>query len=193
MISDFFNPTLPPAMSAIVRETAVLGFTMSSERRTGALLRTLAASRRGGRLLELGTGTGVATAWMLDGMDETSHLLTVDTDAEAQEIARQHLGLDSRLEIRRQNAVAVILELPDASIDLIFADAWPGKFSHLDETLALLKPGGLYVIDDMLPSSSWDDGHAPYVDRLMEALVARKDLVLTQMDWCSGVVVAAKR
>jgi predicted O-methyltransferase YrrM len=190
---EFFNPTLPPAMTAILRETAVLGFTMSSERRTGALLRTLAAARRTGRLLELGTGTGIATAWMLDGMDEASHLLTVDTDAEAQEIARQHLGLDPRLEIRRQDAVAVILELPDASIDLIFADAWAGKFSHLDETLALLKPGGLYVIDDLLPSPNWDHGHTPYVDRLLESLMARKDLVLTQMDWCSGVVVAAKR
>jgi predicted O-methyltransferase YrrM len=192
-MSEFFNPTLPPAMTAILRETATLGFAMSSERRTGALLRTLAASRRGGRLLELGTGTGVATAWMLDGMDETSHLLTVDTDADSQEIARRHLGLDARLEIRRQDAIAVILELADASLDLIFADAWPGKFSHLDETLALLKPGGLYVIDDLLPSPNWDDGHAPFVDRLLESLAARKDLVLTPMDWCSGVVVATKR
>lgn len=193
MLGEFFNPTPPPAMTAILRETAALGFTMASERRTGALLRTLVASRPGGRILELGSGTGVATAWMLDGMDADAHLLTVDTDAVAQEIVRRHLGHDGRLEIRRQDAVAVILEQPAASLDLIFADAWPGKFSHLDETLALLKPGGLYVIDDMLPSPNWDDGHAPVVERLMETLLARSELVLTQLDWCSGVVVAAKR
>lgn len=38
-----------------------------------------------------------------------------------------------------------------ASFDLIFADAIPGKYEHLDETLALLRRGGLYVVDDMLP------------------------------------------
>lgn len=35
------------------------------------------------------------------------------------------------------------------AFDLIFADAWPGKFSHLDEALSLLSPGGFYVIDDL--------------------------------------------
>jgi len=35
---------------------------MASEPLVGALLRTLAASKSGGRLLELGTGTGIATS-----------------------------------------------------------------------------------------------------------------------------------
>ena len=39
--------------------------------------------------------------------------------------------------------------------DLIYADAWPGKFSHLDDALALLRPGGMYVIDDLLPQANW--------------------------------------
>jgi len=43
-------------------ESEELGFTMGSEPRTGALLRTLAASKPGGRFLELGTGTGVGRA-----------------------------------------------------------------------------------------------------------------------------------
>jgi hypothetical protein len=41
-------------------------------RGTGLFLRTLAASKPAGRFLELGTGTGVATAWLLDGMDHAS-------------------------------------------------------------------------------------------------------------------------
>jgi predicted O-methyltransferase YrrM len=40
---------------------------MPSEPRTGAFLRELCAGKPGGNLLELGTGTGLATAWMLDG------------------------------------------------------------------------------------------------------------------------------
>jgi predicted O-methyltransferase YrrM len=36
-----------------------VGFTMASDAWTGALLRTLAAAKPGGSLLELGTGTGL--------------------------------------------------------------------------------------------------------------------------------------
>jgi hypothetical protein len=55
----------PTALEAILRETADLGFSMASELQTGSLLQTLAASKPAGRFLELGTGTGVATAWLL--------------------------------------------------------------------------------------------------------------------------------
>jgi len=44
------------------------------------MLRTLAASKPGGRFLELGTGTGIATAWLLEGMDERSTLISIDND-----------------------------------------------------------------------------------------------------------------
>ena len=57
---------------------------MASEPKTGALLKTLAASRPAGRLLELGTGTGISAAWLLAGMDRAATLITVDNDDAAQ-------------------------------------------------------------------------------------------------------------
>ena len=68
----------PDALDGILRDTKAIGFDMASESRVGALLAVLAASKPGGRLLELGTGTGHGTAWLLSGMDETSTLDTVD-------------------------------------------------------------------------------------------------------------------
>ena len=59
----------PPAFHAIVSDTNALDYTMVSEPKMGALLAVLAASKPGGRLLELGTGTGHGTAWLLSGMD----------------------------------------------------------------------------------------------------------------------------
>ena len=41
-----------------------------------------------------------------------------------------------------------------ARFDLIYADAWPGKFTHLDRALSLLTRGGIYFIDDLLPQPS---------------------------------------
>jgi predicted O-methyltransferase YrrM len=60
---------LPAMFEGIESDTRQLDFPLASERTTGALLRTLAASKPGGRILELGTGTGLSACWMLDGMD----------------------------------------------------------------------------------------------------------------------------
>ena len=70
---------------------------MGSEPKTGSLLRALAASKPKGNFLELGTGTGVGTAWLLAGMDPDSRLVTVDMDTEVVQIAQRHLGHDPRL------------------------------------------------------------------------------------------------
>ena len=64
----------PDALEAILKDTAALGFTMASEPRTGALLAAFAASKPGAKILELGTGTGLGTAWLLSGMDADARL-----------------------------------------------------------------------------------------------------------------------
>ncbi|MGD0464707.1 MAG: class I SAM-dependent methyltransferase [Tepidisphaeraceae bacterium] len=184
----------PQQLEAIMRDTAALGFGIASEPLTGALLRTLAASKPQGRFLELGTGTGVATAWLLDGMDSASTLLTVDSDPAVVAIARGHLGHDARVRFHVSAGDVFLASLAGkGTFDLIFADTWPGKYDHLEDALALLKRGGLYVIDDMLPQPSWPDGHAAKVPALIRRLEAHPDLVLAKMGWATGIIIAAKR
>lgn len=72
LLNDTLNLARPVALNGIERDTAAVGFTMISEPRTGVLLRTFAASKPGGVFLELGTGTGASTAWILDGMNAAS-------------------------------------------------------------------------------------------------------------------------
>jgi len=183
----------PPApLAAILARTDALAFPMPSEPRTGALLRTLAASKPGGQLLELGTGTGLSTAWLLDGMDSTATLITVDSDPTAQQIARDVLGRHPRLTIVTEDGAAFLHAQKPESFDLIFADTWPGKFDHLDDALALLKPGGLYVIDDMLPQDNWPEHHAPKVPALIATLAAKPGFRMVGMAWSSGIVVLAR-
>jgi predicted O-methyltransferase YrrM len=183
----------PPAVVAdLLREAERLKFRLSCEPLTGSLLRTLAASKPGGLLLELGTGVGVGTAWMLAGMSPDARLITVDNEG-IQEVARRHLGGDSRVTFQTEDAGPLLQRLTPGSFDLIFADAWPGKFICLDEALRLLKRGGLYVIDDLLPQPTWPEDHAPKVERLLAELQGRDDLVMTRLDWSSGIVVATRR
>jgi predicted O-methyltransferase YrrM len=63
----------------------------------------------------------------------------------------------------------------------------------LDEALALLNPGGLYVIDDMLPQPNWPEGHAEKVAHLVATLEQREDFRLTKLSWASGVMLAVRR
>jgi predicted O-methyltransferase YrrM len=77
----------PQPLREIEADTDAVGFTMKSDHATGSLLRTLAASKPGGALLELGTGTGVATAWILDGMDARASLVSVDNDPQVVALA----------------------------------------------------------------------------------------------------------
>jgi predicted O-methyltransferase YrrM len=184
----------PHQLEAIMRDTAALGFGMASEPLTGALLRLLAASKPQGQFLELGTGTGVATAWLLDGMDSASTLLTVDSEPAVVAIARKHLGHDTRIRFHVSAGDVLLASLArQETFDLIFADTWPGKYDHLEDALALLKQGGIYVIDDMLPQPNWPDGHAVKVTALIRRLEALPDLVLVKLRWATGVIIAVKR
>ncbi|HJV43281.1 O-methyltransferase [Caulobacter sp.] len=181
----------PAAWAAIQARTIALGFDMPSEANTGSLLRLLAASKPGGRMLELGTGTGLATAWLLDGLSAAASLVSVDVDPVVQDVAREALK-DDRLRFVLADGLDYVMAQPPGSFDLIFADAWPGKYEALDHTLALLKRGGLYVIDDMLPQPNWPEGHQTRVDALVSDLRARPDLTMVSMGWASGLIVAAK-
>lgn len=190
---DFQIISFPQTLEAIMRDTERIGFTMGSEPPTGTVLRALAAAKPGGRLLELGTGTGIGTAWLLAGMDESSRLESVDSDPDAQEVARRHLGDDRRITFHLKDA-ATFLEQPHPhGFDLIFADAWPGKFPQRDLALSHLRVGGIYVIDDLLPQPNWPEGHAARVTALIADLESRPEFLTVKLAWASGLMVAVRR
>ena len=190
---DACSPTFPPVVAAIRADTAAMGFTMASTEATGRMLRALVASKPGGRVLELGTGTGLATAWLLDGMDAAATLDTVDIDPACVAVARRNLANDPRVRFHIEDGITFLKRLAGRRYDLIFADTFPGKFDHLEDALALLAVGGFYVIDDLHPQPNWPADHAPKVPTLVRALAARADLVPWPIDWDAGIVVAVKR
>ena len=188
------TPTIkqPAAVSAIWADTLALGFSMASEPLTGNLLRSMAASKPGARFLELGTGTGLSTAWLLGGMNANASLISMDNDAKALAVARQHLGADTRLQLVCAEGDDFVHSLYGQRFDFIFADTWAGKYRLLDETLALLSPGGVYVVDDMLPQPNWPEGHDTKAAHLKTYLAQREDFMVCPLDWASGIILASK-
>jgi predicted O-methyltransferase YrrM len=192
-MEDLAYVKMPPQLALIMNETTELQFDMASEPLVGTLLRTLAASKPAGRFLELGTGTGIATAWLLAGMDAASTFITVDVDPAVQAVARKALGNDPRLSFILSDGIEFLRSQQPESFDLVFADAMPGKYEGLDEALRIVRVGGFYIIDDMLPQQNWPEGHAEKIPVLMERLAQQTNFEILPLVWSSGVAVAVRR
>ncbi|WP_026969991.1 O-methyltransferase [Algoriphagus terrigena] len=191
-MTEDFSP-LPTSYRAIQQATIDQGFTMASDLATGSFLKTLAGSKPKGRFLEMGTGTGLSTSWILDGMDQNSSLVSIDFDDQFLSIAREFLGNDPRLELELIDGEKWVESNAGQRFDYIFADTWHGKYLLLDEVLEMLKVGGLYIVDDMLPQANWPDGHAEKAERFIQKLESTPFLHLTKLNWSTGIIVATRK
>jgi predicted O-methyltransferase YrrM len=194
-MNDTINLQIPAILAEIETATKAIDYQMVSEPLTGSLLKTLAASKPNSNLLELGTGTGISTTWLLAGMDDRSQLISIENDPAVISIAQKYLGHDKRVIFQGEDAGIGIERLAqdEQQFDLIFADTWAGKYTHLSAALTLLKPGGLYIIDDMLPQANWPEGHDLKVAALIKILESRNDLTLTKINWASGIIIGVKK
>lgn len=183
---------IPAVLDAILRDTQKLGFKMGSKPQTGALLRTLVASKPKGFFLELGTGTGIGTAWLLSGMDAESRLDTVEIDSNVSDVARRHLGKDPRITFHSADGIDFLKKPSGPKYDFIYADTWPGKFTHLELALSLLRVGGIYFIDDLLPQPAWPAEHASKISMLIAELEKRTDFIATRLSWSSGLMILVR-
>src|SRR3569832_656652 len=136
------NLHAPKAIDGIWSDTNALGFSMASDPLTCSLLRTLAATKRNARFLELGSGTGLSTAWIQNGMDADSRLTTVDNDPELLAVLRSHLGGDPRLTVVCADGDEFVRSLAGKTFDFIFADTWAGGGGRRRGARARRGPGG---------------------------------------------------
>ncbi|MDI9880330.1 O-methyltransferase [Flectobacillus longus] len=191
-MTNDINQGIPKTYFDIDNETKASGFTMASDIQTCSLLKTLASSKPSGKFLELGTGTGLSTAWILDGMNSNSTLISFDNDERFLNIAQKYLGQDKRLTLILSDGEDWVKNNLGQKFDYIFADTWHGKYLLLDEVLEMLNKGGLYIVDDMLPQSNWPDGHQEKAINFIKYLESRTDLTLTKINWATGIIIAVK-
>jgi len=193
MINDNLNIKKPDNLENILFDTIAIQFTALCEEKTGALLRALSASKPNGRFLEIGTGTGVSTCWIHDGMSEGSHLKTIELEPENHKIAKKHLGKFKNIEFILGDAVSYINSI-DEKFDLVFADTFPGKFSQRERILESIQIGGYYIIDDLLPQINWpEDDHPMKVRQLIKFLENDARFQIIKMNWASGLIICIRK
>jgi predicted O-methyltransferase YrrM len=186
---------VPPLVMVAEKRALDEEFDMSSGRETGMLLRTLAASKPGGLLLELGTGVGVGSGWLLDGMDSAARLLTLEVHPEAAEISRTILAPDPRVEVVHANGCDWLEAYSGRPFDLIFVDVGILKYERRALTLSRLAAGGLFVCDDLIWQPTWDPAIRPSrdrVERFRTEIFTEPGLRVTLMDWGAGICVATR-
>lgn len=192
-MDDYDGISRPAQLPRILEATRKVGFLKTSDLLVGNFLRTLAATKPGGQLLEIGTGTGIATVWLLDGMDDAASLASVDRDSRVQAVGQEILDNDPRVQFFTGEAKAFLESEPAEYYDLIFADGQAGKFIDLDLGLSRLRRGALYIVDNMFMHLFHSPERAARLREFRSALDARKDLFVTKIGWASGVVVCARR
>lgn len=184
---------IPVVLNSIIDETENMGFKETSELNTGSLLCSLAATKTAGKFLELGMGSGCGTSWMLEGMDKNSQLISIEKNTDLAAIAQKYLGKDSRLTIHIGDAEEWIKSQNHESFDMIFADTFASKYYFVDETIKLLKPGGIYIVDDLRFKEEWPDFLLPLWKSVLDHFKKREDIVITVLNWASGIMVGVKR
>lgn len=112
------------------------------------------------RILEVGTFTGYSALCMAEAAGPEGRIVTCDVDAETTAVARRtwaEAGVAERIDLRLAPALETLDALLSAGeagrFDLAFVDADKRNYDgYVERALALLRPGGLLLIDNVL----WD-------------------------------------
>ncbi|MEU4508536.1 class I SAM-dependent methyltransferase [Nonomuraea wenchangensis] len=190
------NPETPRLVRAAAERARTAGFAFSCDPDVGRLLAVLAAAvPEGGRVLELGTGTGVGTAWLVSGLlprrDATVTSVELDPERAALAASGDWPGFTDFL---TGDALELLPGL--GAFDLIFADAVAGKQVGLELTVAALGPRGVLVVDDMTPApgSTWDPEFAARQEAVRRTLLGHARLAAAELGGHgSGVILATAR
>ncbi|MGN6246023.1 MAG: O-methyltransferase [Motilibacteraceae bacterium] len=169
--------TVPPLVARAVENSRARGFALSCTAEAGRLLAVLAAARPAGRVAESGTGYGVGTAWLHSELGPGATLVTVERDQELAEAARRLFADDERVEVLTGDWRLLHEHAP---FDLFFCDGG-GKRDDPDAVVEMLSSGGMLVLDDFTPSTSWPPMHEGKVDELRLTYLTHPRLSATEV------------
>jgi predicted O-methyltransferase YrrM len=172
---------------------------------TGALLHALTRASGATRVLEIGTAIGYSAVWMATALPASGLLVTLERDHARATTARAYVreaGLDDRVNVMIGEADRYLHKLA-GPFDLVFQDGDKTQYAPmLDRLVALLRPGGVLVTDNVLWSGEVVPGlvAAPRrkaadtaaIAAYNERLAADTRLTTTWLPVGDGVAVAIK-
>lgn len=135
-----------------MEEYALLNHVPIISPESAALLKLLVKLHKPARILEAGTAIGYSAIVMAEACPHAV-IDTIEIDEDMADIAKKNikeLGYEKRIRVLLGDALE-IMQCLSSSFDMIFLDAAKGKYiEYLNETLRLLRPGGLLISDNVL-------------------------------------------
>lgn len=122
---------------------------------SGRMLTVLAAAIGARAVVEIGTGAGVSSTYLLRGMAPDGVLTTIDIEPEHHKAARQTLAAagfePARYRMIAGAALDVLPRLTDGAYDLVLVDAVKSEYPvYVEHAVRMLRPGGVMALDNAL-------------------------------------------
>jgi len=129
---------------------------------TGAYLRHLAQLLSAQSVVEVGTGSGVGSLWLLDGMIASGTLTSIDDEMEHSAIAKLAFAeaeiAAPRFRLITNVVMDVMTKLADRAYDLVVYRHNPEDLTYaITEAHRILRSGGVFVIDNFFGGSKVPD------------------------------------
>lgn len=189
----------PPAIASARAHAAEVGCPAIAPA-VGSTLAALASALNARAVVEIGTGGGVSTLWLLSGMRSDGVLTSVDSDGEHQRVARLALSEaevpTARARLINGSASDVLPRLADAGYDLILCDAAPSQYlDYLSDVRRVLRPGGILawhglLFRDRITDRSARDSDTVAWRDLLAALKAEKTVRTAVLPVGEGLLIA---
>lgn len=148
--SDSYIPEDPHQVAA--REKGVELGALDATPGSGAYLKYIASLISAQAVVEIGTGSGVGTLWLLKGVINSGVITTIDPEVQHIQVARQVLNdadiPASKYRLITSDYLDVMRKLADRAYDLVvFRGAPEDILDVIDEAHRILRVGGIFAID----------------------------------------------
>jgi predicted O-methyltransferase YrrM len=186
-LEDFINVRLvqrPNPFFEVMEERAKVRNVPILSPAAGEVLRYLVKTKNPQNILELGTGLGYSTAWMLSGLEQVQ-ITTIERNEKlvqtAKEFLKPHIQKSQKVEFLKMGCVEYLQTNDLAKYDLFFIDC--DKIFY-PEILDLLKPykkeGVSFIFDNVL----WHGRLDPTLyDRPSDRAIQKLWEMVFTLDW----------
>lgn len=198
--TEDYVPESPAGMAARAAATD-LGLVPPS-RGAAQALTFLARALHAKAVVEIGTGAGVASLALLEGMAPEGILTTIDAESEYQNVARRIIiGTGVRAQRLRTIAGAALTVLPklsDGAYDLVLIAGEPIEaHEYLEQAIRLLRHGGVLVLHHAMlggtvadPTNEADE--TLITREVLESVAEMEDLTPVLLPVGDGLLAAVK-